>query len=181
MFAVGSHLMANKRCQLPEGSYRKQRKGYEEVHVPALKPKPFDADEVRVYYFKVLTFSLSLPYHFATFCQLKQCLSRMSEGDIVVFQSLVPIDHLPKYAQPAFKGFKSLNRIQSRLCKCSIESDENILLCAPTVGVESVSVYSSLIQFLPGQQGEGKPLKTNGHRPQPTEVWHLVWDQVDAS
>ncbi len=45
-FSQGSHLMANKRCQLPEGSFRKQRKGYEEVHVPALKPKPFDPDEV---------------------------------------------------------------------------------------------------------------------------------------
>ncbi len=40
-FANGSHFMANKRCQLPEGSYRKQEKGYEEVHVPALKPKTF--------------------------------------------------------------------------------------------------------------------------------------------
>ncbi|XP_067656314.1 U5 small nuclear ribonucleoprotein 200 kDa helicase-like isoform X1 [Haliotis asinina] len=91
MFSQGSHLMANKRCQLPDGSYRKQRKGYEEVHVPALKPKPFETDE-----------------------------------------SLVPIDRLPKYAQPAFEGFKSLNRIQSRLCKVAMESDQNILLSAPT-------------------------------------------------
>ena len=45
-FAQGSHLMANKRCQLPDGSYRKQRKGYEEVHVPALKPKPYEDEEV---------------------------------------------------------------------------------------------------------------------------------------
>ena len=37
--------MANKRCQLPDGSFRKQKKGYEEVHVPALKPKPFADDE----------------------------------------------------------------------------------------------------------------------------------------
>ncbi|KAK0183321.1 hypothetical protein PV327_001372 [Microctonus hyperodae] len=42
VFAQGSHFMANKRCQLPDGSFRKQRKGYEEVHVPALKPKPFE-------------------------------------------------------------------------------------------------------------------------------------------
>ena len=27
VFTQGSHLMANKRCQLPDGSYRKQRKG----------------------------------------------------------------------------------------------------------------------------------------------------------
>ena len=38
--------MANKRCQLPDGSFRKQRKGYEEVHVPALKSKPYETGEV---------------------------------------------------------------------------------------------------------------------------------------
>ncbi|KAI8793415.1 U5 small nuclear ribonucleoprotein 200 kDa helicase [Biomphalaria glabrata] len=91
VFSQGSHLMANKRCQLPDGSYRKQRKGYEEVHVPALKPKPFDNEE-----------------------------------------TLVSIDRLPKYAQAAFEGFKSLNRIQSRLFQAAIESDQNLLLCAPT-------------------------------------------------
>lgn len=45
--------------------------GYEEVHVPALKPKPFGDNE-----------------------------------------QLLPIDKLPKYVQPAFEGFKTLNRIQ---------------------------------------------------------------------
>ena len=44
--------------------------------MPALKPKPFAADE-----------------------------------------DLVPIEKLPAYAQPAFEGFKALNRIQSRLYK----------------------------------------------------------------
>ncbi|XP_072177738.1 U5 small nuclear ribonucleoprotein 200 kDa helicase-like [Diadema setosum] len=103
-FAQGSHLMANKRCQLPDGSYRKQRKGYEEVHVPALKPKPYEDDE-----------------------------------------SLVPIDRLPKYAQPAFEGFKSLNRIQSRLYKAALESDENLLLCAPTgAGKTNVALLTIL-------------------------------------
>jgi len=48
-------------------------------------------------------------------------------------QSLMPIDKLPKYAHAAFEGFKTLNRIQSRLCKSAIETDENLLLCAPTV------------------------------------------------
>lgn len=91
IFTAGSHFMANKRCQLPPGSYRKQRKGYEEVHVPALKPKPFEADE-----------------------------------------TLVPIENLPKYVQPAFEGFTTLNRIQSRISKAAMESDENLLVCAPT-------------------------------------------------
>ncbi|KAI6238035.1 hypothetical protein M3Y99_00730500 [Aphelenchoides fujianensis] len=44
-FSQGSHLMSNKRCELPQGSYRKQKKSYEVVYVPALKPKPFAKDE----------------------------------------------------------------------------------------------------------------------------------------
>lgn len=44
-FENGSHLMSNKRCQLPDGSFRKQDKQYEEVQVPALKPKPMGDDE----------------------------------------------------------------------------------------------------------------------------------------
>uniref|UniRef100_A0A914ZLT1 U5 small nuclear ribonucleoprotein 200 kDa helicase n=1 Tax=Parascaris univalens TaxID=6257 RepID=A0A914ZLT1_PARUN len=90
-FSQGSHVMSNKRCHLPDGSYRKQKKSYEEVHVPALKPKPFE------------------------------------EGE-----RLIPISDLPKYAQPAFEGFKTLNRIQSKLCDSALKTDEHLLLCAPT-------------------------------------------------
>lgn len=47
-----------------------------QVHVPALKHKPFADDE-----------------------------------------KLVPIDSLPHWAQPAFAGMKTLNRVQSRVHK----------------------------------------------------------------
>uniref|UniRef100_A0A665VDX8 Activating signal cointegrator 1 complex subunit 3 n=1 Tax=Echeneis naucrates TaxID=173247 RepID=A0A665VDX8_ECHNA len=103
-FTQGSHFMANKRCQLPDGSFRKQRKGYEEVHVPALKPKPFADDEV-----------------------------------------LVAIEKLPKYAQAGFEGFKTLNRIQSKLFKTTMETDENLLVCAPTgAGKTNVALMAML-------------------------------------
>uniref|UniRef100_A0A8C5I3M7 Small nuclear ribonucleoprotein 200 (U5) n=1 Tax=Gouania willdenowi TaxID=441366 RepID=A0A8C5I3M7_GOUWI len=103
-FAQGSHFMANKRCQLPDGSFRKQRKGYEEVHVPALKPKPFSDNEV-----------------------------------------LVSIDKLPKYAQAGFEGFKTLNRIQSKLFKTAFDTDENLLVCAPTgAGKTNVALMAML-------------------------------------
>uniref|UniRef100_A0A8C2KRE3 Activating signal cointegrator 1 complex subunit 3 n=1 Tax=Cyprinus carpio TaxID=7962 RepID=A0A8C2KRE3_CYPCA len=96
--------MANKRCQLPDGSFRKQRKGYEEVHVPALKPKPFGDDE-----------------------------------------TLVAIEKLPKYAQAGFEGFKTLNRIQSKLFKTTMETDENLLVCAPTgAGKTNVALMAML-------------------------------------
>lgn len=107
-FAQGSHFMANKRCQLPDGSFRKQRKGYEEVHVPALKPKPFDDTE-----------------------------------------SLQPIENLPKYVQPVFEGFKTLNRIQSRMYRSALERDDNLLLCAPTgAGKTNVALVNFTFIFL---------------------------------
>jgi len=39
-FHQGSHFMSNKKVNLPDGSYREQKKGYEEVYVPATKPAP---------------------------------------------------------------------------------------------------------------------------------------------
>ncbi|XP_032222645.2 U5 small nuclear ribonucleoprotein 200 kDa helicase-like isoform X1 [Nematostella vectensis] len=105
-FKDGSHLMANKQCQLPVGTFRKQRpgKGYEEVHVPALKPKPFETGE-----------------------------------------QLTPITSLPMYAQAAFEGYPTLNRIQSRLCETALNSDENLLLCAPTgAGKTNVALLTIL-------------------------------------
>lgn len=66
--------------------------GYEEVHVPALKPKPFAPDE-----------------------------------------ALVKIEDLPEWCRPSFGNYTSLNRIQSRLADTALGTDENLLLCAPTV------------------------------------------------
>ncbi|ORX98893.1 Sec63-domain-containing protein [Basidiobolus meristosporus CBS 931.73] len=44
-FSQGSHLMSNKRCKLPDGSFKRSKKGYEEIHVPAPTPKPLGEDE----------------------------------------------------------------------------------------------------------------------------------------
>ncbi|XWS57028.1 hypothetical protein CRYUN_Cryun09bG0136400 [Craigia yunnanensis] len=45
-FEQGGLLMANKKCDLPVGSYRHHSKGYEEVHVPALKSKPLESNKM---------------------------------------------------------------------------------------------------------------------------------------
>ncbi|KAK9129134.1 hypothetical protein Sjap_009621 [Stephania japonica] len=44
-FKQGGLLMANKKCELPSGSYKHNSKGYEEVHVPALKAAPLGDKE----------------------------------------------------------------------------------------------------------------------------------------
>ena len=48
-------------------------------------------------------------------------------------QSLKPVTELPSWAQEAFTGYRTLNRIQSKLVDTALHSDENLLLCAPTV------------------------------------------------
>lgn len=45
VFAQGSHTMTNKKCVLPEGSYKNTRPLYEEIVVPAPKPVPFASAE----------------------------------------------------------------------------------------------------------------------------------------
>ncbi|KAF7338196.1 putative ATP dependent RNA helicase [Mycena venus] len=45
-FSQGGHLMSNKKCKLPEGSFKRARKGYEEIHVPAPKKKVIPATEL---------------------------------------------------------------------------------------------------------------------------------------
>ncbi len=104
-FTQGAHFMANKECKLPPGmyyrfqvnlhcyigSFRTQKKGYEEIHIPALKPPPIEENE-----------------------------------------KIILISEMPAWAQKAFDGMHSLNRIQSRLYKAAFGGHDNLLLCAPT-------------------------------------------------
>jgi pre-mRNA-splicing helicase BRR2 len=54
-------------------------------------------------------------------------------------EKLVAISDLPDWAQPAFGGMQSLNRVQSRVCDTALYSSENMLVCAPTGGPRSTS------------------------------------------
>ena len=50
----------------------------------------------------------------------------------IVEEELVQVSTLPGFAQLIFEGVKQLNPIQSRVFPSAFNSDENILLCAPT-------------------------------------------------
>ena len=45
-FSQGGHLMSNKKCKLPDGSFKRSRKGFEEIHVPAPKKHAGSDDEL---------------------------------------------------------------------------------------------------------------------------------------
>lgn len=103
------------RCELPPLSYRTPKKGYEEVHVPHLKPKPF------------------------------------ADGE-----ELVKITDMPDWAQPAFVGMKTLNRVQSRVYETALFTAENLLLCAPTgAGKTNVAMLTILHELGMRKQADG--------------------------
>lgn len=81
--------MANKRCQLPDGSFRRQRKGYEEVHVPALKPKPFGSEEVSGLLFSALFCLLFSRLAFSHGLKMLPCLKDKIFWRWKLFQSFL--------------------------------------------------------------------------------------------
>uniref|UniRef100_A0A2N9I7Z7 Uncharacterized protein n=1 Tax=Fagus sylvatica TaxID=28930 RepID=A0A2N9I7Z7_FAGSY len=114
-FEQGGRLVAAKKIELPDGSYRHSSKGYEEIHVPALKPKAFDPNE-----------------------------------------KLIKIADMPDWAQPAFKGMKELNRVQSKVYETALFKADNILLCAPTgAGKTNVAVLTILQQIALNRYSDG--------------------------
>ncbi|CAN0876921.1 DExH-box ATP-dependent RNA helicase DExH14 [Linum grandiflorum] len=60
-------------------------------------------------------------------------------------EKLIEINELDEFAQAAFQGYKSLNRIQSRIYKTVYQTNENILVCAPTgAGKTNIAMISIL-------------------------------------
>ncbi|KZV56545.1 hypothetical protein F511_16144 [Dorcoceras hygrometricum] len=60
-------------------------------------------------------------------------------------EKLIEIKELDDFAQAAFHGYKSLNRIQSRIYQKTYFSNENILVCAPTgAGKTNIAMISIL-------------------------------------
>mgnify|MGYP003334021691 CR=1 FL=1 len=75
----------------------------------------------------------------------------MPEGE-----KLVKISELPKYTHPAFDGFESLNRIQSKLMDPTLNSDQNLLVCAPTgAGKTNVALLTMMREI-------GKHINSDG-------------------
>ncbi|KAL3528461.1 hypothetical protein ACH5RR_007783 [Cinchona calisaya] len=60
-------------------------------------------------------------------------------------EKLIEIKELDEFAQAAFHGYKSLNRIQSRIFQTTYNTNENILVCAPTgAGKTNIAMISVL-------------------------------------
>ncbi|KAI9907622.1 hypothetical protein PsorP6_002761 [Peronosclerospora sorghi] len=124
-FQEGSHLMSNRECRLPEGTWRAQKKGYEEIHVPAVRTKMAVAEE----------------------------------------RARIKISTLPKWAQSAFNGMDSLNRVQSKMFSAAFETSENLLLCAPTgAGKTNVAMLTILHEVMKARDPETGQIDLNSFK-----------------
>ena len=92
IFSEGGHLMSRKKVKLPEGSFKRQMKGYEEIHVP--EPKRREAGQ----------------------------------------NEWMSVGKMPDWTQPVWASVKAtqLNPIQTRVFPIAFETNEPMLICAPT-------------------------------------------------
>ena len=92
IFSEGGHLMSRKKVKLPEGSFKRQAKGYEEIHVPEPKRRESGQNE------------------------------------------WLSVGKMPDWTQPVWASVRAtqLNPIQSKVYPIAFESNEPMLICAPT-------------------------------------------------
>jgi pre-mRNA-splicing helicase BRR2 len=105
IFSEGGHLMSRKKVKLPEGSFKRQMKGYEEIHVPEPKRREAGLDPI------------------------------------------MSVSKMPEWTQPVWASQKTtqLNPIQTKIFPIAFETNEPMLICAPT-GAGKVSPPEQMIR-----------------------------------
>ncbi|WWD21866.1 hypothetical protein CI109_106354 [Kwoniella shandongensis] len=117
IFTEGGHLMSRKKVKLPEGSFKRQMKGYEEIHVPEPKRRE------------------------------------------IVPGELVSISQMPDWTHPVWASVNTtkLNTIQSKVYPIAFESNEPMLICAPTgagkTNCAALAILRCISQFLDPETG----------------------------
>ena len=76
--------------------------------------------------------------------------------------SLVPVTEFEEWARPAFKGYPTLNRIQSSVFNSAYYSNENLLICAPTgAGKTNIAMLTILREIGRNMDESGRLDKDN--------------------
>ncbi|GAA0146069.1 DNA metabolism protein [Lithospermum erythrorhizon] len=74
------------------------------------------------------------------------CFVTVLGHEMIVWK--IEISELDDFAQAAFRGYKSLNRIQSKIFHTTYNSNENILVCAPTgAGKTNIAMIAILYEI----------------------------------
>lgn len=73
----------------------------------------------------------------------------------------VMIEEMPEWAQLAFLGYTSLNRIQSRIYPVAFNSNENLLVCAPTGAGKTNIAMISVLREVGANMAAGNVIQRN--------------------
>uniref|UniRef100_A0A914ZDG7 U5 small nuclear ribonucleoprotein 200 kDa helicase n=1 Tax=Panagrolaimus superbus TaxID=310955 RepID=A0A914ZDG7_9BILA len=86
-FAQGSHFNSNKKCVLPQGTEKTQKKTYESVIIPPQKPKPFGPNEELLPISKLPKWAQAGFHGFATLNRIQSKISDKalkSDGNLLI-------------------------------------------------------------------------------------------------
>ena len=77
-------------------------------------------------------------------------------------ERLVPVEEMEEWAQTAFEGMTHLNRIQSRIYDAAFNTNDNLLVCAPTgAGKTNIAMLAVLHEVRPRALPLTRPHFTN--------------------
>lgn len=98
-----SAYVAGAKIMLPENITKEDTRDWEEIHIPATD-----------------SMTLAMPEHYR------------GTKEEICFRPFVKISQLDEVGQIAFRNTKALNRIQSVVFEEAYETNDNLLICAPT-------------------------------------------------
>lgn len=77
-------------------------------------------------------------------------------------KATIAITDLPTWAQSSFPGTRHLNFVQSTVFPCTFESDENMLLCAPTGAGKTNVAMLAILRAIHNVAGQNTQSLSNG-------------------
>ena len=98
-----SAYVAGSKIMLPENISKEDTRDYEEIHIPATD-----------------SMTLAMPEQYR------------NTKEEICFRPFVKVSQLDEVGQIAFRNTKALNRIQSIVFEEAYETNDNLLICAPT-------------------------------------------------
>ena len=78
-----------------------------------------------------------------------------------IIETLVSVDEFDDFAKPALFGFKTLNRIQSKIFEIAYKTNENLLVCAPTGAGKTVCALMTILHQIGQNIINGRIQKEN--------------------
>jgi hypothetical protein len=117
-----SAFISGSKILLPENIHRTNTGFYEEIAIPPSNSFDSFSDEMRV--------------------------QAMNTKEYICFRPFIQVSELDELGQVAFRNVKALNRIQSIVYEAAYQTNQNLLICAPTGAGKTNIAMLTIINLL---------------------------------